>query len=370
MTDSPPSSANSQPVPADPVEEPSPAREAKLENPAWEADARQPGVAAASSVAGPPESEASRGRSVTNRSPPPANQPGSKGNEEAPAKRRRKSDLLPEAPQTPPRGVSREEQRVEREIAKGLSLVHSGKASAAAGRLEDACSGYVLGLQRLLALDKQHPKIVAIAGRLARYVDEAERLQRELDSGAQGSCGSRQEAPTDPSAGRTRRPEAERSGGDAPPAAPTVRPGHSRSRSRSRQCLGDLPRPQALPLRPRPGWSRSRSRRRGSGGPDGGSRRDAGGLASGPGRPSRRASGAMGVPLPAPVPQPRHREKPVFCRERSPPGRARGADSRSRGAQDRRRGRRGNRGDSRHRVVHIIRGGGSVQLMPRGAVRR
>jgi hypothetical protein len=76
--------------------------------------------------------------------------------------------------------MDREDARVEREITKGMALIHEARKAAAEGAIEESCNRYVLGLQRLLGLDKSNPRVEAIAPRLARYVEEAEKLQRQL----------------------------------------------------------------------------------------------------------------------------------------------------------------------------------------------
>jgi len=83
---------------------------------------------------------------------------------------------------------------LESRIVKGEQLVADGKAASQSGSTAKAYEKYCRGLQYLLdvmpKLSEDKPKAQALRQRINGYLDEAERLKQELDSGRGGSDGS------------------------------------------------------------------------------------------------------------------------------------------------------------------------------------
>jgi len=85
-----------------------------------------------------------------------------------------------------------EDARVRKEFERGLALIKGGQADNAKDDPELAYEKYVRGLQCLLQLDKAHPCVTAAQRRIARYVDEAEKLKEELEAMRGQGCSGEQ----------------------------------------------------------------------------------------------------------------------------------------------------------------------------------
>lgn len=70
---------------------------------------------------------------------------------------------------------------ISKELSHGKSLIRRGQGLAASGDLEEANENYVRGLQKICGLDQSDPRVAGMQRKLAKYVDEAERLQQRLD---------------------------------------------------------------------------------------------------------------------------------------------------------------------------------------------
>jgi len=72
--------------------------------------------------------------------------------------------------------------RCKSDAARGVALIHEARRLRKSKLHKEAYEKYVLGLQRLLRLDKTQPKAQALQKRVAKYIGEAEKLKAILET--------------------------------------------------------------------------------------------------------------------------------------------------------------------------------------------
>jgi len=84
-------------------------------------------------------------------------------------------------------GISKHSVRVKTDkcrsdAARGVALIHEARRLSKSKMYEEAYEKYVLGLQRLLRLDKTQPKAQSLQKKIAKYIGEAEKLKARLEA--------------------------------------------------------------------------------------------------------------------------------------------------------------------------------------------
>jgi len=72
--------------------------------------------------------------------------------------------------------------RCRSDAARGVALIHEARNLSKSKMYEESYEKYVLGLQRLLRLDKTQPKAQALQKKIAKYIGEAEKLKAILET--------------------------------------------------------------------------------------------------------------------------------------------------------------------------------------------
>lgn len=150
------------------------------------------------------------------------------------------------------------EARVRAEISQGVSLIREARALAEDEQLQEAYAKYLSGLQRLLKVDKTEPQIIALQGKIAQYVEEAERLKERTDGeGNSAGSGGAARGGSSPSAGPAAAAAPAPAAAGAAEARSCSRRHRSRRRQQQRRCGAEDGTPEGCGVRRSPSRGRS-----------------------------------------------------------------------------------------------------------------